>query len=158
LRVAALLETVPDLALASPLTPVDFVASAISALVANGEGANATLHLVGPLIAGREIAVWMRAAGYRLDEAEPAGWVARFEDFLMRSPEDPAALFSRQLLYRAVGMTRLPEFDSSHAVRLLAPHGIACPVVNAPVFMRYINFLRDARFLDYPTDALGAAI
>jgi amino acid adenylation domain-containing protein/thioester reductase-like protein len=151
LRLAVLLEVVPDRALAIDLTPVDFVASAISELVANGDGVNATLHLVGPRrIAGREIAGWMRASGYRLDEADPADWRSRVDDFIERSPEDPAAIFGGLLRNRAVGMTSFPEFDTSQAEHLLAPHGIVCSVVDAPLFLRYVNFLRDAGFLDYP--------
>jgi thioester reductase-like protein len=155
LRVSVLLGVIPDLAPGTlAMTPVDFVASAISALVANGEGMNATLHLVGPRrIAGPEIASWMRAAGYRLEEADPAGWMARFEDFITRSPEDPAAVFGGLLLNRADGVARLPEFDTSQAVRLLAPHGIVCPVVDASVFMSYIDFLRDTGFLGHPPAA-----
>jgi thioester reductase-like protein len=160
LRLAVLLGVAPGLALATDLTPVDFVASAISALVANGEGLNATLHLVGPRrIAGPEIASWIRAAGYRLEEADPAGWIARIEDFIMRSPEDPSAVFFGGLLFnRADGMARLPEFDTSQAVRLLAPHGIVCPVVDASVFTSYINFLRDTGFLGHPPAAPAPSV
>jgi thioester reductase-like protein len=160
LRVAILLGVIPDLAPGTlAMTPVDFVASAISALVANGEGVNATLHLVGPRrVAGPEIAGWMRAAGYRLEEADPTGWMARFEDFIMRSPEDPTAGFGDLLLNRADAMARLPEFDTSQAVRLLAPHGIVCPVVDAAVFTSYINFLRDTGFLGDPPGAPAASV
>lgn len=63
-----LFNAAPEFEYQIDFAPSDYVASAIAELVARGAAPNETLHLIGPRrTTVAEVADWMRAAGYRLE-------------------------------------------------------------------------------------------
>ena len=159
LRLATLTGAAPVLDLAIDLTPVDFVAAAVAALAVQGGPGSGTLHL-----AARErtslasLVGWLGGLGLDLVPTPARAWEARIARLAASQPQDPAAATAALLGTRfgPAGRSFLelaasrPAFDTSRATGLLAPHGLACPAVEAATFGRYVAHLAARGFMVAP--------
>ncbi|MFF9062379.1 type I polyketide synthase [Streptomyces sp. NPDC014882] len=135
---------------AVPLTPVDYVSSAMVALSLSERVRPGTFHLYNQShMTFAEFVTELRARGHRLEELDPASWSA-----LVRSDPDNVMLpllEAFEMMARGDG-TFYPPVDTSVAERALADTGIECPKMTVDLFRRYVDFFTEAGFLP-PADA-----
>ncbi|MFD7437733.1 thioester reductase domain-containing protein [Streptomyces sp. NPDC059861] len=133
------------LAAAVPLTPVDYVSSAVVALSRSARTASGTFHLYNQshmTFAG--FITELRTAGYPLKELEWDAWST-----LVRSDPDNVMLpllEAFEMMARSEG-TFYPPVDTSVAELALADTGIECPAMEPELFGRYVAFFTEAGFL-----------
>ncbi|MFJ4696374.1 thioester reductase domain-containing protein, partial [Streptomyces sp. NPDC088766] len=135
---------------AVPLTPVDYVSSALVALSLSGRVRPGTFHLYNQShMTFAEFVTELRAQGHSLEELDRDSWSA-----LVRSDPDNVMLpllEAFEMMARGDG-TFYPPVDTSVAERALADTGIECPKMTVDLFRRYVTFFTEAGFLP-PVDA-----
>ncbi|MGV9557457.1 thioester reductase domain-containing protein [Streptomyces sp. NPDC003522] len=139
---------------AVPLTPVDYVSSAMVALSLSERVRPGTFHLYNQShMTFAEFVTELRARGHRLEELDPASWSA-----LVRSDPDNVMLpllEAFEMMARGDG-TFYPPVDTSVAERALAGTGIECPKMTVDLFRRYVDFFTEAGFLPPAAARLSA--
>jgi nonribosomal peptide synthetase DhbF len=101
---------VPDLPISISLTPADFVARAVIAVVRSGPPYHTAYHPIADHpVTFADIARWLRLAGYHLDTVTYEAWQYRLRDFLHRGEHSALGALSRLFL------TPLPE-DRNHTM------------------------------------------
>ncbi|MFH9862564.1 thioester reductase domain-containing protein [Streptomyces sp. NPDC017202] len=140
---------------AVPLTPVDYVSSALVALSLSGRVRPGTFHLYNQShMTFAEFVTELRARGHRLEELDRDSWSA-----LVRSDPDNVMLpllEAFEMMARGDG-TFYPPVDTSVAERALADTGIECPKMTVDLFRRYVTFFTEAGFLP-PADTAAQPV
>lgn len=150
LRACIDLGIVPDQPRTLDLTPVDYVAKSMAALVLQAPEANRNFHLVNPVrFSSDDIAGWCHSYGFPMEMATAGAWGQALEQLCENEPDHPAAPLLP--LFHASGMgekltmfdlvDRRPVPDRSHAEAFLKPLGITCPGIDAAIFSRSLAVL-----------------
>uniref|UniRef100_UPI003EB7042A thioester reductase domain-containing protein n=1 Tax=Streptomyces sp. bgisy034 TaxID=3413774 RepID=UPI003EB7042A len=133
------------LAAAVPLTPVDYVSSAVVALSTSAGTGSGTFHLYNQShMTFADFITELRATGYPLKEVEWDAWST-----LVRSDPDNVMLpllEAFEMMAKSEG-TFYPPVDTSVAELALAGPGVECPEMEPELFRRYVAFFREAGFL-----------
>ncbi|WP_030348964.1 thioester reductase domain-containing protein, partial [Streptomyces sp. NRRL S-1022] len=129
---------------AVPLTPVDYVSSALVALSLSGRTGPGTFHLYNQShMTFADFVTELRARGHVLDELDWDSWSA-----LVKSDSDNVMLpllEAFEMLAKGDG-TFYPPVDTSLAERALEGTGIECPQMTVDLFRRYVTFFTEAGF------------
>ncbi|MEV5147595.1 thioester reductase domain-containing protein, partial [Streptomyces sp. NPDC052727] len=129
---------------AVPLTPVDYVSSAVVALSLSGRSGPGTFHLYNQShMTFAEFVTELRARGHVLEELDWDSWSA-----LVKSDSDNVMLpllEAFEMLAKGNG-TFYPPVDSSLAEKALKDTGIECPEMTVDLFRRYVTFFTEAGF------------
>ncbi|WP_405591118.1 thioester reductase domain-containing protein [Streptomyces sp. NBC_01092] len=133
------------LAAAVPLTPVDYVSSAVVALSTSAGTGSGTFHLYNQShMTFADFITELRMTGYPLKEVEWDAWST-----LVRSDPDNVMLpllEAFEMMAKSEG-TFYPPVDTSVAELALAGSGVECPEMEPELFRRYVAFFREAGFL-----------
>lgn len=126
------------------LTPVDFAARAVAAVVAAPAYHNGHYHCVTEAARPwREFAATMNRLGHRVEPVPPAAWFEAFKRALPAHPEW-APLFwllsqdPRRSFWNDANIFSL-QFDAARLRRALAGTGVACPVLDDAGLKVYLD-------------------
>ncbi|AWW35703.1 type I polyketide synthase [Streptomyces cadmiisoli] len=133
-----------------PLTPVDYVSSAVVALSRSAETASGTFHLYNQShMSFADFITELRMTGYPLKEMDWDSWRT-----LVRSDPDNVMLpllEAFEMMAQSDG-TFYPPVDTSVAELALEGTGVECPKMEPDLFRRYVTFFREAGFLPRVTE------
>lgn len=159
LRASIDIGLMPDRPRSLDLTPVDYVARAITALALTAPEADKNFHIVNPdRISTEKLAAWCCANGFPVATAPAPEWLAALGRLCRAESDHPAApilpLFHEPMGDGAPAMLdlveRRPIPDRRQAELHLQPLGIACPPIDAAMFGRSLDALVADGFL--PSD------
>ncbi|KAB1139947.1 SDR family NAD(P)-dependent oxidoreductase, partial [Streptomyces luteolifulvus] len=128
----------------APLTPVDYVSSAVVALSTAPEPGSDTFHLYNQShMSFAEFISELRARGYSLKELDWDSWSE-----VVKSDTDNVMLpllEAFDMMAKGNG-TFYPPVDTSVAERALQGTGVECPTMTADLFQQYVTFFTEAGF------------
>jgi thioester reductase-like protein len=145
------LGAMPDLSASMDIVPVDYVARSIVQLSQRPESAGRRFHLCAvDAVPWSALADWLGELGHPVVRDPYAQWIARLP--ALRGTDHPLAPFVPLFLEKA-GPDRptVPEvflqsahsrLDGSATAALVQSLGIAPPVIDAPLWRRYLDKLR----------------
>ncbi|WP_405822409.1 thioester reductase domain-containing protein [Streptomyces sp. NBC_01390] len=127
-----------------PLTPVDYVSSAVVALSTSARADSGTFHLYNQShMTFAEFITELRTRGYPLKELDWNSWST-----LVRSDPDNVMLpllDAFEMMAKGNG-TFYPPVDTSAAELALKDTGVECPKMTVDLFGRYVTFFTEAGF------------
>jgi myxalamid-type nonribosomal peptide synthetase MxaA len=147
----------PDVDDPIDLTPVDYVASALSHLSRQESSFGKTFHLVNPRPASlRDLVEQARRFGYALMSLPLERFEAELARRVEQSPDN--ALFPLLTMMRtanpsggqARAVSGIATYDCSEALAALEGSGVACPEIDATVLGHYFDALTRSGFLPLP--------
>ena len=140
----------PILAKAIEMTPVDYCAEGIAALVQDPDAGSGVFHLTNPApVRAERLHGLIAKAGYETDRQPFESW----RDQLLASPSfEKNALHPFRLFLAAVQADQLspPPYGSERAQAALAAAGVACPPVDETLIATYFARYRAEGFLQPP--------
>ena len=140
----------PDVDVALDLTPVDYVSSAIIALLSCGHG---VYHVNNPQpVPAGTLIDWLVEYGYRIRRIPYPAWrneVLGRADIRKQAVLDSVGpLFAFHVSEDVDRLAHLPHFDNRLTREALDP--LECPSVDEAVFRRYVDNFRDNGYLPAP--------
>ncbi|MEW2118304.1 thioester reductase domain-containing protein [Streptomyces sp. NPDC005474] len=127
-----------------PLTPVDYVSSAVVALSTSARADSGVFHLYNQShMTFAEFITELRMEGYSLKELDWDSWST-----LVRSDPDNVMLpllDAFEMMAKGNG-TFYPPVDTSVAELALKDTGVECPKMTVDLFRRYVTFFTEAGF------------
>jgi amino acid adenylation domain-containing protein/thioester reductase-like protein len=142
----------PDLDMRVDMTPMDYVSQAIVYLSRQPEALHHTFHLLNtnpPHL--NDVADWIRAFGYPLEQLAYEQWRAGLLEIAARSSDSAAAalipFLSPQRADMELGDLR---FDQRHTHERLESASIICPTIDQHIFATYLMYYIDTGFLEAP--------
>lgn len=145
------LGAVPDLDLDVEMTPVDYVAKALTQIAASKPADGSIYHLINRHhMPFATLVDHLRERGWALDTLSPEDWYARLEERLGHEPNE---LHSVMDTVRAlvVGGERAITYDDRCAREALEGTGIACPPLDEHLLGTYLDHLIRTTYLPDPT-------
>lgn len=145
--------TGPDSSYSSLLTPVDFVAAAITRLSLGLAGSGRTYHLINPSAPGfRELLHHSRACGYPIREVPEKQWEGELAQSSLEIQYNPVAVY--QLFIPRQVLSNLVQEQSaqfcSNMLQDLTGTGITCPPITQTRMQVYLRYLAQIHFLPAP--------
>jgi thioester reductase-like protein len=143
----------PDIEATLNMVPVDYVSKAVVHLSRRDASVGKVFHLAHSRpVSWRELATWIRAFGYPVQQIPYDEWRARLID-LGRSQGNAAyylmPLFSLSLTEEGPSLLRnIPQFDCQNTLAGLAGTSIVCPPIAGQVFETYFSYVMHCGFLD----------
>ena len=135
------------------MVPVDYVSKAVVHLSRQDTSLGKVFHLANSHpVSWRELATWICAFGYPVQQIPYDKWRARLID-LGRSQGNAAyylmPLFSLSLTEEGPSLLRnVPQFDCQNTLAGLAGTSIVCPPIEGQVFETYFSYFMRCGFLD----------
>ncbi len=152
------LKAVPEIEVHLHLTPVDYVADAITAISFRNESVSHAFNILNHhLLPMKEITRYMRIKGYPLKSMTYEQWcqlletktpeenVLRVLSFLFTNPQ-----FSGEGLRERYGVHQ-PEYHSENTETALAGIGITCPPMNRIMIDSYMSYFSSLGYFTKPT-------
>jgi thioester reductase-like protein len=147
------LRAAPDIEAGLNMIPVDYVSKAVVHLSRQDTSLGKVFHLANSRpVSWRELATWICAFGYPVQQIPYDKWRARLID-LGRSQRNAAyylmPLFSLSLTEEGPSFLRnVPQFDCQNTLAGLAGTPIVCPPIAGQVFETYFSYFMRCGFLD----------
>jgi thioester reductase-like protein len=147
------LRAAPDVETTLHMIPVDYVSKAVVHLARQETSLGKVFHLANSRpVTWKELATWIDALGYPVQQIPYDTWRARLLDF-GRSQRNAAyylmPLFSLSLSEDGSSLLRdIPQFDCQNTLAGLAGTSIVCPPIEGQVFETYFSYFMRCGFLD----------
>jgi thioester reductase-like protein len=139
------------------ITPVDFVAEAIVALIFEPEAFGKTFHLVNPDVkAFYEVTNLLIDFGYRIRFLPLGEYVDLFSNRrVLHQGKFYSSSFTAMTRHFRRYFADLPysaKFDISNVRSILEPKGVRCPKIDLQLLSTYLEYCIEANYLTSPAD------